>query len=60
VSLVSAGWTVHAGRATRKIKAGDNASSFIVAVVAVVKGRPSAVFLDGDQVIIRRSSAKAD
>jgi hypothetical protein len=52
IALLQAGWTVHAATVKRKIQTGGEPMPVVVAAVAVVKGTPPFVFLDGDRFFI--------
>jgi hypothetical protein len=53
------GWNVYGGRTKRKVKAAGTVTDFDVAVLAVVKGDPPAVFVDGNHAIIPKTSGGA-
>jgi TIR domain len=58
-SIRESQWSVYGTRRKRKAKIACAVSDFDVAVLAVVKGTPPAVFMDGDGVIVPRTTTDA-
>jgi hypothetical protein len=56
VALTKEGWSVYGGRTKRKVKLGTEVTSVDVAALAVVKGAPPVVFMDGDRAMVPRPS----
>lgn len=59
-SVAQSGWGVYGVRAKRRIKVAGQRLAWEIALIAVIKGEPPAVFVDGERAFVPLPSAKSE